>query len=123
MLPPRQEWLASDGPLNENELTVEAGLALEQGGPWGQGFPEPIFDGQFRVLERRLVGQHHLKLRLQPSHGGPVLDGIAFGAGRRLREEWPATLHCAYRLEVNRWQGRQQLQLNVLHEVERIEEG
>lgn len=122
LLSPQEDWLVSDGALSEQELTVEAALALEQGGPWGQGFPEPVFDGRFKVIERRVVGQHHLKLRLQPSAGGAVLDAIAFGAARRLKEDWPEALHCLYRLEINRWQGRQQLQLNVLHEVEAIED-
>lgn len=121
LLPPHEDWVVSDGPLNDQELSIEAALALQQAGPWGQGFPEPMFDGLFKVIERRVVGQHHLKLRLQPSTGGAVLDGIAFGAARSLKEDWPGTLHCLYRLEVNRWQGRQQLQLNVLHEVEAVE--
>jgi hypothetical protein len=74
------------------------------------------------VLERRIVGEAHLKLRLQPlsEHGaaGPALDAIAFRAGSLLRNELPDPLHVTYRLELNRWQGRVNPQLNIQHLVE-----
>ena len=107
----------SDGRLNADELTVETAMALSEAGPWGQGWEEPLFDGAFDVIERRIVGQKHLKMSLMPSSGGPVVDAIAFGAGDRCHQELPQPLHIAYRLELNRWRGHVNPQLNVQHWV------
>ncbi len=70
----------SDGALNAAELCIDTAQALRGAGPWGQGFPEPIFDGQFEVMEARIVGDKHLKMRLRlPEPGSPPMDAIAFG--------------------------------------------
>lgn len=85
-------------------------------GPWGQGFPGPLFDGRFRVLNQRLVGEKHLKLLLEPVAGGPLLDGIAFNIDSRL---WPGnsvhTVEWAYRLEVNEFRSNRSMQLLTQH--------
>ena len=59
-----QHYLLSDGELNPNELSLEIADMLRDEGPWGQNFPEPLFEGKFRILEQRIVGGKHLKLRL-----------------------------------------------------------
>ena len=110
--------MLSDGPLAAGELTVETAEALSDAGPWGQGWDEPLFDGHFRVLERRVVGQDHLKMLLEPFDGGPALDAIAFRAGDWCHRDLPEPLHVTYRLEINRWRGRVTPQLNVQHWVE-----
>jgi single-stranded-DNA-specific exonuclease len=69
--------LHSDGELQAGEFNVATAEALRDGGPWGAGFPEPAFDGEFGVIEARIVGQRHLKLRLRSASGEPV-DAIAF---------------------------------------------
>jgi single-stranded-DNA-specific exonuclease len=112
------EVILSDGELAAGELSVETAEALAAAGPWGQGWPEPLFDGPFRVLERRVVGEKHLKLRLATIEGGTVIDAIAFRAGRLCHQELPDPLHVVYSLEVNRWQGRVSPQLNVRYLVE-----
>ncbi len=112
------EVVLTDGELASGELSAETAAALEVAGPWGQGWPEPLFDGRFRVLERRIVGQVHLKMRLQPERGGEALDAIAFRAGSLLRNELPDPFHVTYRLELNRWRGQTNPQLNVQHLVE-----
>jgi len=115
------EVVTTDGalePVDFNALTAEA---LEQGGPWGQGWPEPLFDGRFRVLERRIVGQAHLKMRLQPEGSDLAVDAIAFRAARQLDGDLPELLHLTYRLEVNRWRGQVTPQLNVQHIVSEVE--
>jgi len=53
-------------------------LALASAGPWGQGFPEPLFDNRFRLRDQRVIGEKHLKLRVQHQDGGPTLDAVAF---------------------------------------------
>jgi len=104
----------TDGALSPHELSLETATALAEAGPWGQAWPEPLFDGCFRVLEQRVVGTRHLKLRLQAA-GGPVLDAIAFGAGSLCHQELPDPLGVVYSLEVNRWQGRVAPQIRIHH--------
>ncbi|NBD95705.1 MAG: single-stranded-DNA-specific exonuclease RecJ [Gammaproteobacteria bacterium] len=112
----------TDGMLDPGELTLETAAALADAGPWGQAWPEPLFDGRFRVLERRVVGSSHLKLSLQPEGGGPALDAIAFGAGGLCHQELPDPLAVVYSLEVNRWKGRVVPQLRIRHLVEALED-
>lgn len=106
------EVIQSDGAVPADELTLETARALLDGGPWGQGFPEPLFDGEFDVVSSRIVGEHHWKLVLRPAAGGAPLDAIAFHAVDTL-PRMPARIHAAYRLDENEWQGRISLQLRV----------
>ena len=68
----------SDGSLNAEELCIDTAQALRIAGPWGQGFPEPVFDGEFKILDARIVGGKHMKLRLEVAQSGsqPTRDGI-----------------------------------------------
>ncbi len=65
-------------------MTMEVAQLLRDAGPWGQMFPEPLFDGHFRLLQQRLVGERHLKVMVEPVGGGPLLDGIAFNVDTAL---------------------------------------
>ncbi|MGY6587220.1 MAG: single-stranded-DNA-specific exonuclease RecJ [Wenzhouxiangella sp.] len=116
--PRRTERVETDGPLASEELNVTTAEQLQAAGPWGQGWPEPLFDGPFRVLERRIVGQVHLKMTVQSEDGGHPIDAIAFRAGDWCYRELPEWLHLTYRLEINRWRGTTQVQLNIQHLVE-----
>ncbi|HEX7375027.1 MAG TPA: single-stranded-DNA-specific exonuclease RecJ, partial [Steroidobacteraceae bacterium] len=69
--------LHSDGELQPGEFNVETASALREGGPWGSAFPEPCFDGHFGVVDARIVGERHLKLRVRAA-SGEVVDAIAF---------------------------------------------
>jgi single-stranded-DNA-specific exonuclease len=111
------ERVDTDGPLSDREFSVEAAEALAAAGPWGQSWPEPLFDGHFEIIDRRIVGGSHLKMRLRPQSGGPVLDAIAFRAGALCHQELPNPLHVTFRLEINRFRGRVQAQLNIQHLV------
>lgn len=105
----------SDGPLAPHELTLEAAEALRAGGPWGQGFPEPLFDGEFLVLERRWLKGRHLRLRLSHPDGGEAITGIAFNADP---DDWPEgrdRMHLAYRLDSNEYRGLCSVQMVVEH--------
>ncbi|HEX7046947.1 MAG TPA: single-stranded-DNA-specific exonuclease RecJ [Gammaproteobacteria bacterium] len=104
--------ILSDGELAPEFLCLDAAIALRDAGPWGQGFPEPLFDGVFDVRDRRIVGEKHLKLRLAPVGAASVLDGIAFNAA-----EFPEApqVRAVFRLDVNEWQGRQSAQLVIEH--------
>jgi len=69
--------LHTDGPLEPGEFNADTAVAVREGGPWGAGFAEPAFDGRFGVLDTRVVGNRHLKLRLR-APSGEVADAIAF---------------------------------------------
>ncbi|MGL4565213.1 MAG: single-stranded-DNA-specific exonuclease RecJ, partial [Halioglobus sp.] len=81
-----QAVIESDGELAEHEFELELATALRFAGPWGQHFPEPVFDGLFRIVSQRLVGQKHLKLVLFPANGSVLLDAIAFNVDL---DVWP----------------------------------
>jgi single-stranded-DNA-specific exonuclease len=108
----------SDGELTTPEICVGTARVLRAAGPWGQGFPEPLFDGVFAVERTRIVGERHLKLTLRAGPQGEALDAIAFGYVGGETED--ADLHggarvrLAYRLEVNEYQGRERVQLNCV---------
>lgn len=110
----RRGAVASDGPLAADELTLETALALEAGGPWGQGFPEPLFDGRFRLCASQPVGTAHLRLQLAPEAGGAPVEAIAFNLPAGLALAAGATIDLAYRLNVNRYRDPR-LQLVVEH--------
>ena len=106
-------WL-SDGELAADELTLTLAEALRQGGPWGQAFAEPGFDGKFRLLSQRLVGGKHLKMQVRPEAGGPELDAIAFNVDLA---RWPDAsvqwVELGYRLDINEWRNQRSVQLLV----------
>ncbi|HHF2891220.1 TPA: single-stranded-DNA-specific exonuclease RecJ [Vibrio diabolicus] len=112
--------IMSDGELKPEEFSMHVAEQLRSGGPFGQAFPEPIFDGEFKVLHQKLVGEKHLKLMLEPlykSHPTNVMiDGIAFNVDLR---RWPdasvKTVRLAYKLDVNEFRGNQSLQLMIDH--------
>ncbi|AFJ45817.1 single-stranded-DNA-specific exonuclease RecJ [Shimwellia blattae] len=104
----------SDGPLTAPEMTMEMAELLRDAGPWGQMFPEPVFDGKFRLLQQRIVGERHLKVMVEPVGGGPLLDGIAFNIDPA---RWPDNsvreVELAYKLDVNEFRGNRSLQLII----------
>lgn len=101
----------SDGELARDEITRDLAEQLRLAGPWGQGFPEPVFDGEFEVLESRVVGETHLKLRLRHADGGDALDAIEFGGWRGVRPEGRQRL--VYQLDLDDWRDRRGVQLLV----------
>ncbi|PJD93433.1 MAG: single-stranded-DNA-specific exonuclease RecJ [Legionella sp.] len=106
--------ILTDGALVQNDLTQHLASLLHEAGPWGQLFPEPLFDNVFEVLDQRLVGQHHLKLTLSLPPNGEPIDAIAFQVDLK---NWPnhraRFIHAVYKLDINTYQGRSRLQLIV----------
>ena len=106
----------SDGELTHADVCLPVAHALRQAGPWGQGFPEPVFHGVFRLLDQRLLKDKHLKLQLQSECGRVQVDGIAFNVER---EQWPNPTQqwarLVYKLEVNEYRGRESVQLLITH--------
>jgi single-stranded-DNA-specific exonuclease len=110
---PLERELESDGELPPALLRLETAEALRLGGPWGKGFPEPVFDGAFAVTSARLVGERHLRLRVRAARG-PVLDAIGFNLGERIHLA-EGEVRLAYRLDVNDYLGRRIPQLILEH--------
>ena len=107
----------SDGWVEAKWLNLQVAYLIEEAGPWGQEFPEPLFDGRFNLVQHRKVGENHLKMMLSPTDDPSVtLDAIAFNveAGH-----WPdqnsSEIEIIYRIETNHFQGNISLQLVVEH--------
>lgn len=112
-----QAQVLSDGEIEQNEFSMETAAELIKAGPWGQEFPEPVFDGRFKVIQQRRVGENHLKLVLAPELAPrQTIDAIAFNIDA---EDWPdpdmSDIEIAYRLDINEFRGNQSLQLMVEH--------
>lgn len=105
--------ILSDGSLSKNEFSIEFAQVLKDAGPWGQGFPEPIFDDEFQLVEQRVLGGKHLKMVVK-HQTGVLIDAIAFNIDG---DEWPnhqiQKVHLAYKLDINEFRGRISLQLLV----------
>lgn len=117
-----QKWLEAhdltdnvmtDGELQDVDFSIDFAQQLKNAGPWGQGFPEPIFDGEFRIHEQKLLSGKHLKLLLSSSDG-QLIDGIAFNVDTQsLPSERAERVKLAYKLDINVFRGRTNLQLMI----------
>ncbi len=105
--------LPSDGPLAAHEIERGLALALREAGPWGQGFPEPVFDGEFEVTDFRAVGRGHLKLTLRHGESDAPIAAIHFGGFDGTPP--PHRVRVAYQLEPDDWRDREGVQLLVRH--------
>jgi single-stranded-DNA-specific exonuclease len=107
----------TDGELANDEIALETAQALREGGPWGQAFPEPCFDGLFAIKNARMVGDKHLKMWVTTSDRSRAFDAIAFnfkGADDDL--DLPCgDVRLVYRLDINEYKGERRLQLLVDH--------
>jgi len=109
-----QAVIESDGELSPADFQLHLAAELRAAGPWGQHFPEPVFDGCFTVVQQRIVGEKHLKLVLSPRDSELLLDAIAFHVDGN---QWPnpsvERIEAAYRLQVNDYRGEQSVQLVI----------
>ena len=105
--------IMSDGELLSSEFNMDTAEELRYAGPWGQTFQEPVFDGVFNIINKRIVGEKHLKMSLQPNGSNLEIDAIAFNV---TDEDWlPQQIQAkiAFRLDVNMFRGKKSLQLMV----------
>ena len=101
--------LLTDGELEAFDISLNNAQILQDAGPWGQGFEEPIFTGEFEIVEQRVVGEKHLKCRLKLKDSSQVHDAIAF-----FQAPIDSTqVEVAYKLSINIWRGNTSLQLMV----------
>jgi len=107
----------TDGELSVEEIALATAEALRAGGPWGQAFPEPCFDGLFSVRNARVIGERHMKMWVEPAGSGRSFDAIAFNHLTPGAPVIPPAgpLQLVYRLEVNEYQGERRLQLLIDH--------
>ena len=110
-----QAVVVSDGELSVQEFTLAIAAQLRDAGPWGQHFPEPVFDGEFFVLQQKRVGEKHLKMTLGLDQAGQqLIDAIAFNIDPA---QWPnqqvQKVRIAYKLDINEFRGNTNLQLLV----------
>jgi len=106
-----QGIIFSDGTLSGTDFNLDLAKQLKMLTPWGHNFPEPIFDGEFELVARRVLKNKHLKMQVRPLDGGPQLDVIAFNT---VDTSWPpnvSRLKMAYKLDVNVFRGLTNLQL------------
>ncbi|MBN6082412.1 single-stranded-DNA-specific exonuclease RecJ [Aggregatibacter actinomycetemcomitans] len=104
----------TDGELSVNELNLNTAERLKSAGPWGQAFPEPSFDGEFKILQQRLVGEKHLKMMVEPKLGGPLMDAIAFNVDTRYYPDLSIkTAKLVYKLDINEFRGNRDIQLLI----------
>lgn len=107
--------IMSDGELDDDDFCLALAEQLAEAAPWGQQFPEPLFDGAFIIRNKRVVGEAHVRLELQPLGGTTIINAIAFGAAD---EQWAGAseaIYAAYRLAVNDYRGTRSLQLIITH--------
>ena len=120
-----EEWISpeslegtiwTDGELTATQFNLDIAALIRDAGPWGQAFPEPLFDGRFKILQQRIVGSRHLKLLLEPLSGGPMVDGIAFNIDTQI---WPDIsikfVNIAYTLDINEFRGNRNIQVMIKH--------
>ena len=110
-----EQEILSDGCLEDREFSLETGELLRSAGPWGQGFPEPLFDNVFEVSSPRVLKERHLKMRVQLPGGNHAIDALAFNQADQVPDPLPDRLRLVYRLDVNEFRGRRSPQLVVEH--------
>lgn len=105
----------SDGDLEAGDMTLDLADALAAAGPWGQGFPEPMFDGVFSIAAARAVGDKHLRLSLRAPGANRIISGIAFNTPVERWLDADGPVHLAYKLDAHEYQGLRSPQLLVEH--------
>ena len=103
--------ILTDAELSNESLTINFARQLRAAGPWGQGFPEPLFDDEFSVVSHRVVGEKHLKLVLKK--GDLLIDGIHFFFDENLSVQQDDRIHIVYKLDINEYRGNESLQLII----------
>jgi single-stranded-DNA-specific exonuclease len=105
--------LSTDGELDASDFTLDLARQLRSAGPWGQAFPEPLFDGEFDVAGTRAIGDAHLRLKLRQCGRDALLDAVLFNADRY--GPLAPRVRAAFQLEIDEWDGSQSLRLLLRH--------
>ncbi|MCD8524229.1 MAG: single-stranded-DNA-specific exonuclease RecJ [Gammaproteobacteria bacterium] len=115
-----EKVIHTDGELACEDLTLRFAEMLEDSGPWGQQFPEPLFDGRFLIVDEKILAGKYVKFSLMPEYSDKILDGVAFSVDL---DTWPfqkcALAHLVYRLDINQFRERRKLQL-IIEQIEPV---
>ena len=114
---PAADTIETDGELAPAEIALDTAQALRAGGPWGQAFPEPCFDGLFSIRSARVIAERHVKMWVEVPASGRAFDAMAFNHLEEGAQFVPPAglAQLVYRLEVNEYQGERRLQLLIDH--------
>ena len=106
--------LITDGQLDKSKFTLNSAKLILDGGPWGQNFPEPLFDNFFILVSQSIVGNTHLKMVLNPLGSSSKIDAIAFN---KLPGSWQigTKIRIIYKLKINNYFDLPRLQLIIIH--------
>jgi len=105
--------IESDGELSGGDLNLALAEAIRNAGPWGQSFSEPVFDGEFEVIDWRVVGEKHIKMELQAEDADKPISAIAFNSPASKMQQSDGFIRAAYRLDVNEFRNRKSAQLMI----------
>jgi single-stranded-DNA-specific exonuclease len=108
-----QAVLYTDGELPPGAASLTLARQLRHAGPWGQAFPEPLFDNVFECASWKVMGERHLRLQLRDPRDGMLHDAVMFNAYHG--QPPPPQLRAAYELTINDWQGRETPRLLLRH--------
>lgn len=106
------ETIITDGELGTADLNLDVAQLIKDAGPWGQGFPEPIFEGRFNVLEQKVLKERHLKLLVETGDKQPI-EAIAFNSIEPGRDAEFRRIRATYRLDINEFRGLRKAQLII----------
>jgi single-stranded-DNA-specific exonuclease len=107
--------LLTDGDLEGGDFSLATAEMLRDAGPWGQSFPEPLFEGRFTVCSTKIMKEKHLKLRLRTADNSKELEAVAFNQAHVFAAGMPSEIRLVYRADVNHFRGFANLQLIVEH--------
>ena len=111
-----EQIIETDGEIDSQDFNYAMAKQLKESGPWGEGFTEPTFDGDFIVHQQRLFAEKHLRLVLEPKNGGPIIEGIYFNVNLT---QWPdntiKNVKIVYQLDVDDFRGNQTAKLMIRH--------
>ena len=111
-----EQIIETDGEVDSQDFNYAMAKQLKESGPWGEGFTEPTFDGDFIVHQQRLFAEKHLRLVLEPKNGGPIIEGICFNVNLT---QWPdntiKNVKIIYQLDVDDFRGNQTAKLMIRH--------
>ncbi|TBR39544.1 MULTISPECIES: single-stranded-DNA-specific exonuclease RecJ [Dyella] len=112
-----QAALYTDGELPMGSATLDLARQIRFGGPWGQAFPEPLFDNEFECVSWRVMGETHLRFDLRDPRDGSRLEAVMFNAYKGTPP--PARMRAVFELGINDWQGRESVRL-LLRQIEAV---
>ena len=111
-----EQIIETDGEVDSQDFNYAMAKQLKESGPWGEGFTEPTFDGDFIVHQQRLFAEKHLRLVLEPKNGGPIIEGVCFNVNLT---QWPdntiKNVKIVYQLDVDDFRGNQTAKLMIRH--------